>query len=235
MNGYPVTTELDIVGDDGLTSLREAVTLANGHAGFDTITFASSLANKPVMLLSGQMTITNTVTIQGLGAGLTTVNGQNASRLFDITDAAGNVTFDGLTLTGGKTTLRREPGGGIRSNSSGELAIQNSTISGNSTTGPADPFEGGSDGGGIFARGTVTVTNSTISGNSTTSGEANGGGIFASGAVTVTNSTISGNFIAGQGDSGGGIFAEDAVSITSSTVSGNSARVSGVASSPLLR
>ena len=74
LSNIPVTTELDIVNaGDGLTSLREAVIQANGRAGFDTITFASSMANKPVVLLNGQLTITETLTIRGLGAGLTTV------------------------------------------------------------------------------------------------------------------------------------------------------------------
>jgi hypothetical protein len=43
LSNISVTTELDIVNaGDGLTSLREAVILANDQAGFDTITFASS-------------------------------------------------------------------------------------------------------------------------------------------------------------------------------------------------
>ena len=74
---------------DGLTSLREAVIQANDHDGFDTITFAAALANLPVLLQNGQLTITETLTIQGLGATKTTIDGQNGTaRLFDITDTA---------------------------------------------------------------------------------------------------------------------------------------------------
>ena len=51
---FVVTTELDLVNaGDGVTSLREAVIQANSQAGLDTITFASALANKPLLLLSG--------------------------------------------------------------------------------------------------------------------------------------------------------------------------------------
>jgi len=212
-----VTTELDIVNpNDTFTSLREAVVQANGLGGHDTITFASSLANQPVFLLSGQMTIMDALTIQGLGADKTTVNGLGASRLFDITNTAGDVTFDGLTLTGGKTTADDERGGAIRSVSNGQLTIQKSTISGNSTTGT------GADGGGIYARHPLTVTNSTVSGNSTTGEVAQGGGIAAFGTLTVTNSTVSGNSTTGERAQGGGIVAIGSATITNSTISGNS-------------
>lgn len=217
-----VTTELDVVDTaDELTSLREAVLQANSQAGFDTITFDSSLANKPILLSGGQMSISETLTIQGLGAAHTTVNGQNSSRLFDITNTAGAVTFDGLTLSGGKTTATNDAGGAIRSASSGQLTIQNCTIFGNSTTGGAQGFFSGAFGGGISAGGSVVITNSAISGNSTAGDGGLGGGIFTFGSVTVTNSTISGNSTAGAAN-GGGIFAWEPMTITNSTVTGNS-------------
>ena len=162
-----VTTEFDIVDlGDSFTSLREAVLQANNTTTHDTITFASSLANKPVLLLRPVGRSVDTVTIQGLGAALTTVNGQNTSRLFDITNAAGEVTFDGLTLTGGQTTLAEmRTAAPFARLPPSQLTIQNSTITGNSTIGN-DSRGGGIDAGGIYA-GPLTVTNSTISGNST--------------------------------------------------------------------
>ena len=201
----------------GDISLRDAVALANARSGPHTITFAAALAGQPVLLSLGQMIIRDALTIRGLGAGKTTVNGQGATRLFDITSAAGDVTFDGLTLTGGKTTLANQSGGAIRSAS--QLTIQNCTISGNSTAGTE------SNGGGIFAKFSLSVANSTISGNFTSGGAfSSGGGIYAD-SVTVVNSTISGNSVV---DSyGGGIAANHAVTITNSTITANSVTGTG--------
>ena len=200
----------------GDLSLREAVALANGSSGANTITLASALAGQPILLRLGQMAIDDPLTIQGLGAALTTVNGQNRSRLFDITNNAGDVTFDRLTLTRGKTTAIFEWGGAIRSASVGQLTIRNSTLSGNSTT---DSF---AKGGGIYAAGSLTVTGSTVSGNSTTGVFALGGGIYANGSLTVTDSTVSGNSTSGNSARGGGIYADGSLTVTGSTLSGNS-------------
>ena len=176
----------------GDLSLRDAVALANASSGPHTITFAAALSGQPVRLTLGQMLITDPLTLRGLGAAKTTIDGRYNSRMFDITTTvAGPVTFDGLTLTRGRTTGNVEnDGGAIRSYSTGQLTIRNSIISGNSTMGDT------ASGGGIYAQGSVTVINSTISGNyavGNSGGNASGGGIYAQGSVTVTNSTISGN------------------------------------------
>ena len=66
---FKVTTDIDIVdAEDGVMSLREAVALANGNDSRDTITFDSSLAGRPTLLLLGQMEIAGPLTIRGLGA-----------------------------------------------------------------------------------------------------------------------------------------------------------------------
>ena len=213
--------ELDATPNAADLSFREAIALANGGLGADTITFAAALAGQPILLRLGQMTISDAVTIQGLGAAQTIVMGSNDpqlySRLFDITDTAGDVTFDSLTLTGGKTTASGESGGAVRSKSAGQLTIQNNTISGNSTAAL------GGFGGGIYSQGAVFVVNSTISGNAASL--ASGGGIFSSASVTVSSSTISGNTsgsstIPGALSRGGGIYAV-ALTVTNSTISDN--------------
>jgi hypothetical protein len=113
---FTVTTELDVVNSgDGVMSLREAAAAANAADSADTISFANSLAGVPIKLSNGQITIADDVLIQGLGVGATTVQGQGGGRLFDITSSAGNVTFDGLTLTNGALTSAAQKGGGIRS------------------------------------------------------------------------------------------------------------------------
>ncbi|BFM39751.1 choice-of-anchor Q domain-containing protein [Synechocystis sp. LKSZ1] len=199
--------------DSGAGSLRNAIASA---ASGDTINF-SSLFNtaQTIILTSGQLVVNKSLTIQGPGANLLTISGNNASRVFVIDDNNENnaetVEISGLTISGGLVTTGS--GGGIFNLEN--LSLRNSTLSGNS----ADSF-----GGGIFNRiGTVTVSNSTISGNSTTVFA--GGGIFNDmGTVTVSNSTISGN----STRFGGGIFNDmGTVTVSNSTINGNSANLTG--------
>lgn len=78
---FVVTSAADNTTVDGLTTLREAVILANGSAGANTITFgmARSVSGgtnftdgtaDTITLSLGQMTITGTVTITGNHANL---------------------------------------------------------------------------------------------------------------------------------------------------------------------
>jgi len=92
---------LDNVADPNNLSLRDAIALANARAGLDTITFVNSLAGVPIDLTLGELLITDTVTITGLGAKQTVIDAQHNSRVFDVTPAAGNVILDQLTVTGG--------------------------------------------------------------------------------------------------------------------------------------
>ena len=52
------------------------------------------------------------------------------SRIFD---ATADLTLDGLTLTGGRTTAEGEGGGAVRATD--DLTLIDSTVSGNSTAG----------------------------------------------------------------------------------------------------
>src|SRR5438093_640185 len=64
---FPVTT----LNDAGGGSLRQAVLNANATAGADTITFQPGLTG-PVTLTSGELLVTDSVTITGPGAGVLT-------------------------------------------------------------------------------------------------------------------------------------------------------------------
>jgi hypothetical protein len=217
---------------DGVITLREAILAANtntavgdapaGSAGGDTIDFAASLTGGKIVLSGGELPITEALTIDATGlAAPLEINANQQSRVMNFTASTGDLSLAGLTLTGGRTTSNGSinGGGGIRFESNGTLALTDSTLSGNSTTGDA------ARGGGIFTfSGAVTLTNSTLSGNNTTGDLARGGGIFTfSGAVTLTNSTLSGNSTAGFLAFGGGIGTySGAVTLTNSTLSGNS-------------
>jgi len=197
--------------DSGEGSLRSAIAQANGSEGEDTITFNSNLSGETIGLTSGQLEITESLTIEGLGAEELTVDAGGNSRIFRIDDSNDfnenseiSVTIDGLTIQGGSA----DSGGGIFNKE--DLTLTNSTISSNS-------------GGGLYhTLGTVNINNSTISGNSATSG----GGIDnndsgSSSTVNISNSTISGN----SAFRGGGVYntAGTTLNLKNSTLRGNSA------------
>jgi hypothetical protein len=198
--------------DSGAGSLRDAI---NAVTSGETITFSNSTANgatnfydttaHKITLTSGELGMAKNLTINGPGANVLAISGNNQSRVFRV-DGGSVVNLGGLTVTGGNVN-GDSGGGGIRNY--GILTVTNCAISGNSTN---------SAGGGIANNngGTLTVTNSTISGNS---GQSGGGGIYNDFAtLTVTNCTVSGN---SSGD-GGGINSYGTATVTNSTISGNS-------------
>ncbi|MBI1764572.1 MAG: VCBS repeat-containing protein [Acidobacteria bacterium] len=200
--------------DSGANSLRAAINTANTNgAGLDDIIFDNNVFNTPqtITLTSGELAINSSLTINGPGANLPTISGNNASRVFNI-NSGFTVSLNGMTITGGNDG----EGGSIRNN--GTLTVTNTTIAGNTATGIGGI---GGFGGGIFNGGTLTVTNSTVSGNTAALG--GGGGISnGGGTLTVSNSTISGNTANGGGsDRGGGIENQGNLTVTNSTISGN--------------
>ena len=231
--------------DSGEGSLRQAILNANAFAGADTITFAGSVfadaTPDTITLTSGELVITDALTINGLGASNLIISGNNASAVFNIDDGNNDqiaVTIDGLKITGAYTndsdraaisnsenltinnsTISGNNGlftGGIVNNA-GTLTIANSTISDNTTPVFALPPTGG---GIVNNAGTLTIANSTISGNT-----GSAGGIVNGGGLAITNSTISGN-----NGIYGGIVNGGTATITSSTISGNNglANVGGI-------
>jgi hypothetical protein len=194
--------------DSGPGSLRDAIEQANANPGADTIDFLDELSGT-ITLTSGELLITDDLTINGPGIFAITVSGNNASRVFE--DAIGNtISISGLTISSGASDL----GGGILNR--GGLTLTNVVLSGNSA----------STGGGIYNNvGTLKITNSTLSGNfSNTAG--GGGGIYNSDTLIITNSTLSNNSANGSGD-GGGIYDVGTLTITNSTLSNNSASGTG--------
>jgi hypothetical protein len=92
--------------DSGTGSLRALIAAA---ASGDTIDFSSKLKGETITLTSGELLITDSVTIDGLGANQLAVSGNNASRVFEVATGL-NVTISGLTITQGYAL---EQGGGI--------------------------------------------------------------------------------------------------------------------------
>ena len=212
-------------------TIQNAIDAVGNVTGTTTINLGAGTYTEPV-------TINKPLTLIGAGAGVTTVSGNNTSRVLDIS-SSGNVTLDNLTIANGNAA--DDTGGGIRYLGTGTLNVTNSSVSGNTAGSSGGIFavdgtltltnstvsnntaQFGS--GGIFvADGTLTLTNSTVSGNTTQSGS---GGIFAPGGIlTLTNSTVSNNTT--EFGSGGGIFATGGtLTLTNSTVSNNTAQEGG--------
>jgi hypothetical protein len=84
--------------DKGPGSLRDTIT--NAKSG-DTIVFAPSLDGQTITLTSDQLTINYSLDIEGPGAGLLTISGNNQNRIFNINEGL-NVAINGLTLVQGR-------------------------------------------------------------------------------------------------------------------------------------
>lgn len=188
---FPVTT----LADAGAGSLRQAIVDANDRPGSDRIEFGPSVRGT-ITLTSGELSITDDLTVNGPGADTLTVSGNNASRIFAIdgTTALVSVSLSGMSLVSG----RAERGGGILV-SQAVLEILSCVLAGNFATGAR--FGGG---GGIYSSlGTLTVARSTLSGN--VASPSAGGAIYNfMGTLTVTGSVLSGNSATGLAFGGGG-------------------------------
>lgn len=233
---------------DADCSLREAVAAADASADADTIVFDGAVfGSAQTITLSGSDIViagNGSLAIEGPGADLLTVSGNNASRIF--TNNIGAVTtVGGMRLTGGNggsavntgragavynnggnLTLRRvlitgnsaANGGGLNTASAGTTLVEASVISGNTASG---------SGGGLqnFSTSFLTIVDSTISGN-TSNGTTGGGAGQINGTVRIANSTISGN--SAPAGSGGGFSSNGALlEITNTTITGNSSLNNG--------
>ena len=190
-----VSTDRDLVNaQDQVTSLREAIALANTTAGADTISFAANLEGSVITLGGTELEITESLTIDGsaLSDGVTLSAG-GLSRVLNFTAATGDLTLDTLTIADG---FSENSGGGIQFNSDGQLLVQSSTLHNNQAFG---------DGGAISSEaGSIALVSSTVSGNTS---DASGGGIHAgSGDIQLVDVTLVENT---SQTSGGGIFLRD--------------------------
>ena len=136
--------------DGGPGSLRAALAAA---ADGDTIVFASGLSGIPILLTSGELSITKDLDIAGHGPGATILDGNASSRVISVGQDA-DVTLAGLTIRSGVAKI----GAGILNG--GRLTLENSAVEGNRCD------EMNESGCGIYNSGILTVRSSTISDNS---------------------------------------------------------------------
>ncbi|MCP4415239.1 MAG: hypothetical protein GY805_01370, partial [Chloroflexi bacterium] len=143
----------DCTLDDAIRSANtdESVEDCAAGSGADTLVLQKNIA------LSGVTTeVSSTITIEGNGHTIDAIG--NSHRIFQIS-AAGDLTVNKATLTGGDTSSADLKGGGRGGgilNEGGIVTLNNSTITGNKSD----------RGGGIYNdQGTVTLNNSAVTGN----------------------------------------------------------------------
>ncbi|HND56446.1 MAG TPA: choice-of-anchor Q domain-containing protein, partial [Pirellulaceae bacterium] len=205
---YTVTN----LSDSGAGSLRQAVLDANANAGYDEIQFA---VNGTILLTSGEIVISDAVTISGPGASRLTVSGNNASRVFRLDSTTPkNVTINSMTITGGSASGN----GGAILNQGGNLDVGSVRIVGNTATGEGGAIYNQYNGGGNE----LTIDSSEISQNSANK---EGAIYFIGYILRISQSTIANNTAA---DSVGAILLQFAeAEIRNSTIVGNSANFVG--------
>src|SRR2546428_2051567 len=218
---FTVDTTLDVVdtlpGDGvcataaGTCSLRAAVQESRSLPGPDTIILPSGIYTLTIAgagnnsATSGDLDISEDLTIVGAGARTTIIDGNRLDRVFDVRNPV-PVSISGVTIRNGLAPGTSD-GGGIAT-VNGPLTLNDVAFVGNSAgrNGGAIYVSGGStvltdvalighsagDAGGIFmGGGTLSLTNVTISGNSAVN---DGGGLQgANVTVTMTNVTITPN------------------------------------------
>ena len=240
-----VSTTADVVDPtDNLTSLREAINFAETSTGAGTVIFDFNVFGTPqtITLALGEFQLTNAVTINGPSSELLTIDGNNASRHFNVDDSDPSqnalVRLRGMTLVGGRApdgadgTSGTSPTVGGTGESGGaifnaeDLTLTDMVITGNSAgtggRGGASPSGGvaggdGGSGGGVFSSGALNLIDSTVRGNTAGTGGEGGGG-----------PNFGGN--GGEGGDGGGIAGLGSLYVRDSSISNNAAGTGGAGS-----
>jgi CSLREA domain-containing protein len=249
-----VTTTED--HDDGACgfidcTLREAINAANSLAGDNTVTFAPSVSGT-VQLASLLPDVSTNVTLQGPGARILAISGNNTYRVFSFTGGISSIS--GLTIRDGRMVggLNGTVSGGGISNQGNvtftDCALTNNNVFGG---GAISGNGGNGNGGGVYNSGVLTLARCTLSANGASGGigadasrstpagrggSGSGGAIYndAAGTLTLSDCTLSANI--GNGGAGGnggniggaggaghaGLFSNGALMVVDCTVSANS-------------
>jgi CSLREA domain-containing protein len=260
---FTVTTLQDRNNNSGVCagdcSLREAIIAANRETGPHTITVpAGTITFDPGLgatgddsAATGDLDITNDVTVQGQGRDTTIIDANGLDRVFHVFSTSETrgvaVAFRGLTMTGGHIDVG--VGGGLFVESLATVALTDVAVSDNNTTN-SNRTVGSGLGAGIYNSGTLALSNALITGNTATidqdpRGSVGGGGLHnaATAVATIATSTISKNRVCNNADgaaadscgafaTGGGVLNLGTLIIkTDSMVGGTSAADGNIAHS----
>ena len=223
------------LASNGLCTLRAAIQQANFTAGADTILLPAGVyvLDRPGQddaAVLGDLDITDDLTLQGAGSGVTIVDGNGAvtgDRVFQILSSAKKVTLSGLTMRHGKRTATFDEGGGLVWDGGGsQFSLSDVVIENNA----------GYYGGGLYLNysaqaDSVTLDHLVVQANTAATAAAGGLGVILGdfAAFTLKNSQITGN----MAYQGGGLFLQNqtandflSVVITNTSIFGNTATLS---------
>ena len=183
------TNTVTTLADSGPGSLRQ--TIAASLSG-DTILFAT---NGTITLTSGEIEITNDLTITGPGATNLAISGNSSSRVFNINNSNATVAISSLTIRNGN--------GGI-----GQLG------------GDGGDGGNGGNGGAVYSTGSLTLDTCAFSANAAGNGGAGGagqagsGGNGGNGGYGGSGGSDSSMAPGGNGGNGGAVYSTGSLALT---------------------
>jgi hypothetical protein len=217
----PSTLTVTNLLDKGAGSLRDTIT--NAKSG-DTIVFAANLDGQMITLTSDQLTINKSLAIEGPGASLLTISGNDKNRVFNINEGLA-VTIAGLTISHGHAVNSNgsdSAGAGIL-NVNSTLTLANDVLSYNEAIGTttAGGAVANRNGGTLNIRGTSFLKNQVIASSSGEGGAIantlDGSTLVANNCTFLGNETIGTN---GASTAGGAIEDDGDTKGASATING---------------
>lgn len=207
-------------------SLRDAVIASNATAGPSVINLGAGDYKLSIAganedhAATGDLDITQSLTVKGAGASTTKIDAQKIDRVFHVYGHA-SFTLSGVTVAGGAAVPASASnpvfGGGVYDFGGGPLTILNSVLADNH----ADNTDGlNGEGGAIATDEPLTVTNTTLTRNQASGmgDEGRGGAIelLVGNSATLTHVTATNNH-AGVGNEGfGGVVDGTSSDVTTS-------------------
>lgn len=235
-------------GDDINSGLDPSNAFLTINKGVTTVTSPTDVVNLAEGTYSTagdrDITVTQSMTIQGAGKDKTIINAQHLDQVFRFEHVT--VTLADLTIINGKAPDATSPNtqgmcGGAIYNHEGTLTINNCRISDNEAGSSLISGPGGY-GGAIHNTGTLIINNCELTtnkaGNAMGGHEGGHGGAISSyGSLTIKKSVISGNQsgnggansagTGGRGGVGGGIYCIQDLTLINSIISNNLAGAGG--------
>ncbi len=244
---FPVTLgatadETDAVPGDGqcltasaVCTLRAAIQEANAFPGSDRVevpagTYTLTLAGVDEdVAATGDLDLTETLDILGVGPGSTTVDAGGLDRVFDVHNGV-SAAIEALSIHGGSATSLPSPGflgGGLLARGGSNVDLTDCELTGNSANA----------GGGLFVSSgaTVTVTSCRLRNNSAVALgfiAVEGPAVWSEGDIDLDQCEVTGN---DAPVAAGAVFARDGVSlgVRNTTISGNGDNGLGVENTEL--